>query len=367
MANTYTTNLSLAKPALGDLNWDDEINSNFDILDAAVKSTDLDTRYLKLDCSNDPLTGGLDLGANSLTTTGTITGDNFFASYGTVGAPSYSFTGEEDSGIYHISRDTLGFTVGGSLALKLDSYGAMIVDGVANAPSFTFISDDDTGFYRIGADNLGITLGGNKKVDFAVAGMTVTGNITATGTINANGGTMTGSLKMQDASETGNISTEHTSGGGVRFNFGITADEDLYMEIGAYFALNNIDTKGRNLRLFSNAGTLVQFNATTGEADFDDNDLTTSGTGTFGEVGIGLVAPTGQLHIDQSSSSGAKPVLRLDQGDIDDTFIDYVGTSAVDGTRSISSDTTEEGAKFGAIRCEINGVTKWIRVYDDHS
>ncbi len=86
-----------------------------------------------------------------------------------------------------------------------------------------------------------------------------------------------------------------------------------------------------------------------------------------GFVGIGLEIPTAQCHIDQSSDSGAIPVLRLDQADIDDSFIDFIGTSAADGSRSISSDTTEDSAKFGAIRIEINGVTKWIRIYDDWS
>ena len=86
-----------------------------------------------------------------------------------------------------------------------------------------------------------------------------------------------------------------------------------------------------------------------------------------GEVGIGIVAPTAPLHVDQASSSGATTVLKLDQGDIDDTFIDFIGTSAADGSRSISSDTTTDSAKFGAIAIEINGVSKWIRIYDDHS
>ncbi len=36
MASTYTTNLNLAKPAKGDVDWDDEVNGNSDILDAAV-------------------------------------------------------------------------------------------------------------------------------------------------------------------------------------------------------------------------------------------------------------------------------------------------------------------------------------------
>lgn len=76
---------------------------------------------------------------------------------------------------------------------------------------------------------------------------------------------------------------------------------------------------------------------------------------------------TAQLLIDQPSTTAAIPVLVLDQGDIDDTFVNIIGTSAADASRSISSDTTEDATKFGAFRVEINGVTKWIRVYDDPS
>tara|TARA_Y100000310_G_C20557470_1_gene751314 strand:+ start:275 stop:676 length:402 start_codon:yes stop_codon:yes gene_type:complete len=81
-------------------------------------------------------------------------------------------------------------------------------------------------------------------------------------------------------------------------------------------------------------------------------------------VGIGTTSPTAKLHIDQASTSGAVPVLKLDQADIDDTFIDFIGTSAADSTRSISSSTATASSKFGAIAIEINGVKKWIRVYD---
>ena len=83
-------------------------------------------------------------------------------------------------------------------------------------------------------------------------------------------------------------------------------------------------------------------------------------------VGIS-VDPVAKLDVNSSNSSSDEPVLRLTQSDIDDSFVDYVGTSAADGSRSISSDTTEDSAKFGAIMCEINGVAKWIRVYDTHS
>jgi len=43
-----------------------------DMPDVLGTNTDHDTRYLTLDCSNDPLTGDLDLGTHSLTTTGTV-------------------------------------------------------------------------------------------------------------------------------------------------------------------------------------------------------------------------------------------------------------------------------------------------------
>jgi hypothetical protein len=33
MPNTYTPHYSLAKPSAGDVNWDDELNSNFDKID----------------------------------------------------------------------------------------------------------------------------------------------------------------------------------------------------------------------------------------------------------------------------------------------------------------------------------------------
>ena len=86
-----------------------------------------------------------------------------------------------------------------------------------------------------------------------------------------------------------------------------------------------------------------------------------------GDIAIGRTSAAAQLDIHQPSATGAQPVVKLEQADIDDTFINFVGTSAADGTRSISSDTTEDSAKFGAYRVEINGVTKWVRIYDDES
>ncbi len=117
---------------------------------------------------------------------------------------------------------------------------------------------------------------------------------------------------------------------------------------------------------FSATGGL-NFVTDTGDFHFWANTTEAVTIKSDGKVGIGTASPTAELHIDQASSSGALPVLKLDQADVDDSFIDFIGTSAADGSRSVSSDTTTDSAKFGAIRIEINGVTKWIRIYDDHS
>lgn len=98
----------------------------------------------------------------------------------------------------------------------------------------------------------------------------------------------------------------------------------------------------------------------------------TTGTerGKFDNLGnflVGTTTKVGTGTFKQASTSGAQPVQSLEQADIDDSFTDYKGTSAADGTRSISSDTTEDAAKSGAFRIEINGTTRWIRFYAGES
>lgn len=53
--------------------------------------------------------------------------------------------------------------------------------GSATAPSISFTGDTNTGIYRIGADNIGITAGGVKQVDITTAGATFSGTLTNAG------------------------------------------------------------------------------------------------------------------------------------------------------------------------------------------
>ena len=70
------------------------------------------------------------------------------------------------------------------------------------------------------------------------------------------------------------------------------------------------------------------------------------------------------VTIDQASSTGAIACLTLDQGDGDQEFIRFDGSTASDGSASISSSTDTGGSKVGAIRININGTDRFIRIYD---
>jgi len=50
--------------------------------------------------------------------------------------------------------------------------------------------------------------------------------------------------------------------------------------------------------------------------------------GGTGNIGIGLVAPTAKLHVDQSSPTGNRPVATFDQADVSEEFTRYIGTAA---------------------------------------
>jgi len=58
----------------------------------------------------------------------------------------------------------------------------LLDDGTVSAPAYSFMNDSNSGLYRIGADNIGLTLNGSNVVDYATTGVTITGDLTVSGT-----------------------------------------------------------------------------------------------------------------------------------------------------------------------------------------
>jgi len=94
-------------------------------------------------------------------------------------------------------------------------------------------------------------------------------------------------------------------------------------------------------------------------------------------VGVFTSSPAAALDITQPGSAAAIPVLELDQDDVDDAFINFVGTSAADQTKSISTvngdgDVTgpknysaQDGWTFvGMVKIEVNGSAYWSPYYE---
>lgn len=85
------------------------------------------------------------------------------------------------------------------------------------------------------------------------------------------------------------------------------------------------------------------------------------GTARFdGDVGIGgVTSPSATLHVDQSVSDGAKPVLTLDQADVDQVLMKIIGTAA-----TASADRTLVDAGVGQYE-NPGSLVGWIQIEID--
>lgn len=89
---------------------------------------------------------------------------------GAVGAPSYTFTGDTNTGIYSSAADTLNFTTGGTSRLSIDSAGLISVtnllrlpNGSAAAPSLSFSGATTSGLFTTGSGVVGFAISGAEK------------------------------------------------------------------------------------------------------------------------------------------------------------------------------------------------------------
>jgi microcystin-dependent protein len=112
---------------------------------------------------------------------------------GTYVVPNTAVSGATiSSADWNENFDDLGDEITNSLAL--DGQSAMSgqiksAAGTVGAPGISMSGDLDSGFYRIGADNWGWAASGVKVADFASSGLTITGDLTVSGTISGTSAT----------------------------------------------------------------------------------------------------------------------------------------------------------------------------------
>lgn len=100
---------------------------------------------------------------------------------GTVSAPSLTFTGDTNTGIYSSAADKIDFATGGTNRLSLASTGLtstvvhLAPDGAVGAPGYSFANDPDTGIYSSAANALAIACGGAQRLNINSTSMTLNG------------------------------------------------------------------------------------------------------------------------------------------------------------------------------------------------
>lgn len=105
-------------------------------------------------------------GALSITGGSVTFGSQTLGPDGLVGAPSYAFTNDPDSGLYRYGSNAVGLAAGGVLTFYGDVTGGQYYGnaGGAGVPPFGFLADPDTGMYNYGANQLAFSTAGGLRV-----------------------------------------------------------------------------------------------------------------------------------------------------------------------------------------------------------
>lgn len=142
--------------------------------------------------------------ATTITGNTIVSGQARIAS-GTAASPAYSSTGDLNTGMYFPAANKVGFSTGGTLRMDVDSGGINVTgdiavsgqtrgpDGSATVPTYSNTGDGNTGVYFPAADTIGFSVGGSNvarvTTDGVLSGKTAS-SISTVGTELAADGSM---------------------------------------------------------------------------------------------------------------------------------------------------------------------------------
>ena len=193
--------------------------------------------------------------------------------------------------------------------------------------------------------------------------ITANGTLTVAGNVSLNGGTFTfneaGADKDFRIESNGAENMFFVDAGNDKIGINSASPSKTLDVVGTFKVSGDTDIDGGNF-VFNQAGASVDFTAETNtltHAFFID--------GSADKIGFGTNSPTSALvTVSQANTSGAIACLTLDQDDVDQEFIRFDGDTASDSSKSVSTSTDEGGSKVGAIRINVNGTDRFIRIYD---
>jgi len=104
------------------------------------------------------------------------------SSYSSQTTPDFTWYGDNTTGIFIPSANTIAFTNNGTESVRIESNGVFKLssNGTVSAPVFSFVSSPTTGIYRPSADAIAFTNNGTESVRIKSNGYVGIGNSTAT-------------------------------------------------------------------------------------------------------------------------------------------------------------------------------------------
>lgn len=231
---------------------------------------------------------------------------------------------------------------------------------------------------KIGSDNV-LTAGSSSIALTDAAGYVQTAAI-KTGTTNANKILMAGSTEGSAAfTDTPGLLTHFVAGTGAQTNLvlqrsrGTTAAPTVVADTdAAYLSFKFYDgsayREGARISGFVNGspasadmpGGLSFFTTVDGSSAPPATALMTMSQAQL--IGIGVAPTNGKLEITESATF-AKPLVYLNQADQDFAFMTYVGTSAADKTKNISTGAVGTFTYTGMVKVKVGTTDYWMPYY----
>ena len=269
---------------------------------------------------------------------------------GSAAAPSFSFDGDPNSGIYSSGADQISIATDGTERFRVDSAGQLkaVSLGTAAAPTFSFTGDPNTGIYSPSADQVAISTNGTGRLFVDASGNIGVG----TGSPFSSNGTnlhvlSTGTARLwlqSTAASTGRqFYLESLSTGGLTFADGTAGQERMRLDSSGRLGLGTSSVSdllqvgsSTNRGTVSVVGTSAStpyikldytaaasgrtyglVSGSSANGNFDIYDFTASAyrlsIDSSGRVGIGTTSPGELFHLSTTSVSDAT-LIRLDGG-----------------------------------------------------
>ena len=332
MASTFSSALNLELQASGENsgNWGNITNSNLQKVESAIKGF-VTVAIASTSDSLDTSDGGTtDEQSNAIIKlTGTLTGNTTMQS--------------EAVETWYIVDNA---TTMGTHSLSFKPAGGTGTDLVAGSKHILY-SDGSTMFDVL--DDAG--------------NITANGTLDVAGDVNFDGGNFVFNQAGADKDFTieGNTATHlfFSDAGNDRIGINNASPSTTLDIVGTLKVSGKVDVDGGDF-VFNESGASKDFTIET-----DNKTHAFFSDGSADKIGFGESSPTSAfVTIKQDSTTGAIACLTLDQDDVDQEFIRFDGDSASDSSKSVSSSTDEGGSKVGAIRINVNGTDRFIRIYD---